>query len=346
MYSVDKTGYKNVLLNFHEQVEQAKGLLSQSNVKLEASRIKNILYIGMGGSGIVGELLNDVLFDNLKIPFQVVRGYQAPAYCSEETLVIASSYSGNTEETLSALESVIEGGAQIIALTSGGQLAEMAKTNGWGVIEVPAGFMPRQALGVMFFPLYHLLGEAGLVKHYEADLTSFIKFIKNIVKQNDYPSKTGHVFSMDLARTIQNKIPVIYSTAPYLKTISTRWQNQMHENGKSLAFRNVLPEMNHNEIVGWEMDAELLKNLIVIFLENEEPHPRIRQRIELSKKIIKDRGVQVVDIYSKGNTILEKIFSLVLMGDWVSYYLALAYKKDPADIKNIDYLKTEMAKLN
>ncbi len=346
MYSVDKTGYKNVLLNFHEQVEQAKTLLSESNVKIDASRIKNILYFGMGGSGIVGELLSDVLFDELKVPFQVVRGYSAPGYCSDETLVIVSSYSGNTEETLSALEAVMDSGATIIALTSGGKLAERAKAKNWGLIKVPTGFMPRQALGVMFFPLYHLLGESGLAKNYEADLKPFIKFIKNIAKQNDYPSKTGHVISMDLARTIQNKIPVIYSTAPYLKTISTRWQNQMHENGKSLAFRNVLPEMNHNEIVGWEMDPEQLKNLIVIFLENEEPHPRIRQRIELSKKIIKERGVQVVDIYSKGSTVLEKIFSLVLMGDWVSYYLALAYKKDPAEIKNIDLLKAEMAKLN
>lgn len=345
MYSVDKTGYKNVLLHFHEQVEQSSDLLSQSNISLDASRIKNIIYFGMGGSGIVGDLLNDVLFDTLTVPFQVVRGYLAPDFCSEETLVIASSYSGNTEETLSALEGVANSGAQIVALTSGGTLAEMSKANKWGLIEVPGGFMPRQALGVMFFPLYRLLGESGLAKEYEADLKPFIKFIKNIAKQNDYPSKTGHVFSMDLARTIQNNIPVIYSTAPYLKTISTRWQNQMHENGKSLAFRNVLPEMNHNEIVGWEMDAGLLKNLIVIFLENEEPHPRIRQRIELSKKIIKDRGVQVVDIYSKGSTILEKVFSLLLMGDWVSYYLALAYKKDPADIKNIDYLKEEMAKL-
>ncbi len=346
MYSVDKTGYKKVLLHFHEQVEQSSALLSKSNISLDSARIKNILYFGMGGSGIVGDLIHDVLFDELTVPFQVVRSYLAPAFCSKETLVIVSSYSGNTEETLSALEGVKESGAQIVALTSGGKLAELAKANNWGLIELPTGFMPRQALGVMFFPLYRLLGESGLSKNYEADLNSFIKFIKNLAKQNDYPSKTGHVFSMDLARTIQNKIPVIYSTAPYLKTISTRWQNQMHENGKSLAFRNVLPEMNHNEIVGWEMDAEQLKNLIVIFLENEDPHPRIRQRIALSKKIIKNRGVQVVDIYSKGSTVLEKVFSLLLMGDWVSYYLALAYKKDPADIKNIDFLKEEMAKLD
>jgi len=345
MYSVDKTGYKQVLMNFHQQVEQSGKIFFDSKIQLDVKRIKNILCFGMGGSGIGGEMLGDVLFDTLKVPMQVVRGYLAPGYCSEETLLIAASYSGNTEETLSALKAAEDSGAQIIALTSGGDLAKQALAKHWNLIRIPGGLMPRQAIGYLFFPLYHLFGSLGLAKNYSADLKMFIKFLKNLAVHNDYPNKAEHVFSLDLARTIQNKIPVIYSSAPYLRTISKRWQNQIHENGTSLAFANVLPEMNHNEIVGWDLDSDGLKELIVIFLENENPQPRIQQRIELSKKIIKERGVQVVDIYSKGSTVLEKVFSLLIMGDWVSYYLALAYKKDPADIKNIDFLKQEMAKL-
>ena len=345
MYSIDKTGYKQVLLNFHQQIEDGLQLFKESKVRLDSSRIKNILYFGMGGSGITGELLADVLFDELLIPLKVVRGYLSPAHCSSETLVIVSSYSGNTEETLSALQASMDKGAQILVITSGGKLAEMAAENDWSFIKIPSGLMPRQALGYLFFPLYHLLGSANLIQNYEKDLTKFIKFIADLNKKNDYPHAGQHVLSLDLARTIQGKIPVIYSTAPYLKTISKRWQNQIQENSKSPAFANNLPEMNHNEIVGWESQIDDLERFIVIFLENENPHPRIQKRIELSKKIIKERGIEVVDIYTCGTTVMEKVFSLIVLGDWMSYFLALAYKKDPATIKNIDFLKKEMAKL-
>lgn len=345
MYSVDKTGYKKVLLDFHKQIKAASDIYKKGAVKLDTSRIKNILYFGMGGSGIVGDLLNDVLFDELKVPLRIVRSYLSPASCNAETLLIVSSYSGNTEETLSALDAAKDSGAQILAITSGGKLAELAKANKWILIEIPGGLMPRQALGYLFFPLYHMLGAHNLLAEYQQDLKEFIRFVADLNKKNDYPNAEGHVLSMELAKTVHGKIPVLYSTAPYLNTISKRWQNQIQENGKSLAFANVLPEMNHNEIVGWELDIKGIQELIVIFLENEVPHPRIAKRIELSKKIIKNRGVKVVDIYSCGSTVMEKVFSLLVMGDWMSYYLALAYKKDPATIKNIDYLKKEMAKI-
>ena len=345
MYSVDKTDYKKVLLDFHKQINAASNIYKNSSINLDPKRIKNILYFGMGGSGIVGDLLNDVLFDELKVPIRIVRSYLSPASCNEDTLILVSSYSGNTEETLSALDAAKDSGAQVLTITSGGKLAELAEANNWSLITVPGDLMPRQALGYLFFPLYHMLGAQDLLINYEKDLSKFVKFVADLNKKNDYPNTEGRVLSMELAKTVQGKIPVLYSTAPYLNTISKRWQNQIQENGKSLAFANVLPEMNHNEIVGWELDVKGIHELIVIFLENETPHPRIAKRIELSKKIIKKRGVEVVDIYSCGNTIMEKVFSLLVMGDWMSYYLALAYKKDPATIKNIDFLKEEMSKI-
>lgn len=345
MYSIDKTGYKQVLLDYHQQIEAGLGLFKDSAVTIDGSRVKNILYFGMGGSAITGELLADVLFDDLLVPLTVVRGYLSPAYCTSETLLIVSSYSGNTEETLSALQASADKGAQILAITSGGKLEAWAAEKKWNLIRIPGGLMPRQALGYLFFPLYHMLGALKLLTNYEEDVSKFVKFIADLNKKNDYPHAGKHVLSLELARTIQGKIPVIYSTAPYLKTISRRWQNQVHENAKSPAFANNLPEMNHNEIVGWESDMEHLDRFIVVFLENENPHPRIQKRIELSKKIIKERGIEVVDIYTSGTTIMERVFSLIVLGDWMSYFLALAYKKDPATIKNIDFLKQEMAKI-
>jgi len=344
MYSVDKSDIKSILMDFHKQIRESRKLFEKADVKLNSKRIRNIVYFGMGGSAIAGDFLFDVFFDELNVPINVIRSYFAPSYCDEHTLIIVSSYSGNTEETVSAVNNALDKGAQVAAVTSGGEIAEMAAENKWNLISIPDGLPPRQALGYLFFTLYHLLGTFGLIKKYKKDLGNLARFVQNIAQHNEYPSKFGKVFSKNLAQSIKNKIPVFYSTTPYLSSAARRWKNQIQENSKSPAFANVLPEMNHNEIVGWEIDDIDVKKFIVIFLENEHAHPRIKRRIELSKKIIKKRGVQVVDIYSSGTTALEKVFSVVVLGDWVSYYLALAYKKDPAEIKNIDFLKEEMAK--
>lgn len=344
MFSMDKTGFKELLINFYTQVDVAPSLVEEANLQINSERIRQIVYLGMGGSAITGDLLNDVLFGQLNVPISVVRGYITPGYCSANTLVIACSYSGNTEETLSALQSLSGTGAQFLCVTSGGKLGKMASENNWGCISLPTGYPPRMALGFMFFTLYHALGQAGQFNGYDDDLASLSHFFQEEIKKHDINLRSGHVLAMELAKTIQHSIPVIYSSAPFLSTVSLRWQNQIHENAKALAFRNVLPEMNHNEIVGWEMDSDVRKNLLAIFLENETPHPRIKQRIKLSKRLIKSGGNKVVDIYSNGSNILEKVFSLVILGDWVSYYLAAFYKKDPVAIENINYLKEELAK--
>jgi len=329
MYSVDKAGINKILLSFYKQIEESETLYQSAEIKLDKKRIKNILYLGMGGSAIAGDLLKDIFFKELTVPVSVVRGYDTPAFCGKDTLVVVSSYSGNTEETLSAVEQAANTGAQILAVTSGGKLMKVAQDNKWALITIPPGLPPRQALGYLFFPLYHALGNLGIINKYTANLKSLVRFTKDLAKRNKYPQAEGHVLSYGLARIIRNKVPIIYSTAPYLQTVSRRWQNQMQENGKSMAFANVLPEMNHNEIVGWEQDTKAMSEFVVIFLENEDPHPRIKKRMDLSKKIIKKRGVKVVEVYTAGKTILEKVFSLVVLGDWVSYYLALGYKRIP-----------------
>ena len=344
MFSHDKTGFKQLLLNFHSQIDTAETIVKKAKLKIDASKINNILYLGMGGSAISGDLLSDVFFNDLKVPLNVIRSYTAPNFCNKNTLVITSSYSGNTEETLSAVNSVAETDAQVIVVTSGGEMAKIAKKNKWQILELPSGFPPRQALGLIFFSLYKVLGQAKLVESYIEDLTGFKEFVYHEIEKHDIVKHDGHVLAQELAKKIHNKIPVIYSSAPHLSVVSKRWQNQLHENSKSLAFCNVLPEMNHNEIVGWEMDPKISRSLIAIFLENQTVVPRIKERIELSKAIIKKQDIEVVDIYSSGNTILEKVFSLIILGDWVSYYLALLNEKDPIDIRNIDFLKQELAK--
>jgi glucose/mannose-6-phosphate isomerase len=345
MYSSDKSGFKEILTNFYKQISTSSNILKLAKIKIDGKKVKRVLYFGMGGSAIAGNLLYDILFDSCKVPIDVVRGYNSPAYCDEETLVIISSYSGNTEETISAAKEAIKGKPQIVAITSGGKIKELAEKHKWSLISIPSGLPPRQALGYIFFPLYLLLGKTGLVAKSQENLNQLASFAAEVACRNDSTCSDGHILSEELAKMVKGKIPMIYSAAPYFQTVSRRWQNQFHENSKSMAFSNVLPEMNHNEIVGWEQDTNVAKDLIVIFLEDEMVHPRVKVRIDLTKKIVKQKGVKIVDIYTQGKTLLEKIFYLIILGDWTTYYLALHYKKDPIQIKNIDYLKNELAKL-
>ncbi len=345
MYTLDKSDYKSILMKFHLQIEQSPQILEKAHINIDFSKVKNIIYLGLGASGLAGDLLHDVLFDCLKVPMNVIGGYFLPGYCTENTLVIASSYSGQTEEIVAATKKAIESPAQVLVVTSGGQMLELAQKHQLSLIQLPENFRSRHVLGLLFFPLYHFLGQHDLISNYQPDLGYLVKFVKEFSARNDYPAFNGHILSRSLAYTIENKIPVIYSTAPYLRSVSKSWKDEIEQKAKALAIAGVIPEMNHNEIVGWEWNSEVVKNFVTIFLENKDVDPRILRRIEISKEIIKKRGVEVVEVYADGKTRLEKVFSLVLLGDWMSYYLALLYKKDPTEIENVDYIRQKMAEM-
>ncbi len=346
MYSPDKSNFKKYLTDFYTQIDAGKKLSDSAGVSLNTENIQNIVYLGMGGSAIAGDLLKDTLFKQLHVPMTVHRTYHAPAFANGNSLVVACSYSGNTEEVLSAVDDVTGNGAQVLVISSGGTLSKRAAENGWPLITLPAGYPPRMALGFMFFSLYHTLGRNNLIDDYQEDLSSLGTFVKDETGKHDATRHDGHILALELAKTLHHHIPVLYSSSPFLQTISRRWQNQLHENGKVLAFRNVLPEMNHNEIVGWEMELPCMDNLMAVFLENENPMPRIKMRITHTIEVIKKSGVKLIEVYSSGETVFEKVFSLIVLGDWVSYYLALLNKKDPMHIANIDYLKQQLAQAN
>ena len=345
MYSFDKDNFKAFLKAFPGQIEKSQSLVDNAKLEINRESVQNIVYLGMGGSAIAGDIISDIYFDELTVPLNVIRSYEVPGYCNKNTLVIASSYSGNTEEAINAVKIAHQKGAQILAIASGGQLNGLAKKNNWSFISVPDGFPPRQAFGYSLFPIILSLIKMGIIKEENIDIAHMVQMVSSIVLRNDEESAEAKVLSKDLAIRIRNKIPIVYSLSPFLKGVTTRWKNQFQENSKSMAFNNVIPEMNHNEIVGWEMETDLLNNLIVIFLENHEIHPRVNERIRLTKNIIMDKGIDVVEIYSEGESRLEQAISLVATGDWVSYYLALLYEKNPISILNIDYLKSELKKL-
>ncbi len=343
MYSVDKENFKRYLIDFSKQIAESQEIFLKNEIQLNRA-LRNIIYLGMGGSAIAGDLIKEVLFDDLMLPLQIIRGYELPGYCSEKSLIIASSYSGNTEETLAAVKSAKKTGAQIVAITSGGELLKLAKRNKWPVLKVPEGIPPRQAFGYLFFLAYQIVLKTLKKKMSTEEIEYLTQFSESMIQISDEQSVEGKAFTKDIALRIKNKIPIIYSSAPYLATVATRWKNQFQENSKSMAFNNVIPEMNHNEIVGWEMGSLPKKNYIVLFLEYDKTPPRIQKRIQLTKSIIQDRGTEVIEIYAEGKNLLANVISLIIKGDWISYYLALFYEKNPASIVNIDYLKSELKK--
>jgi glucose/mannose-6-phosphate isomerase len=344
MYSVDKGNFKQFLLDFSRQISESQKIFKENGLKIKKGSVKNILYLGMGGSAIAGDIISDVLFNELTIPMQVIRGYQIPATCLKSTLIVASSYSGDTEETIHALGEAQKKGAQIIAITSGGKLIDLAKKNQWPYLLIPKGFPPREAFGYLFFLSYQVVCESIGKKLTENEFYELIHLAESIILTNNEETAKGKVFAKDLALRIKNKIPVIYASAPYLSSTATRWKNQFQENSKSMAFSNIIPEMNHNEIVGWEMKNRLLEDFLVIFLENKNENPRIDTRINLTKNIVRDRNIDIVEVYAEGTTLLQQVISLIIISDWVSYYLALLYEIDPASVVNIDYLKGELKK--
>jgi glucose/mannose-6-phosphate isomerase len=346
MYSVDKSNFKQYLIDFPHQISKAREIFASSDVNVNAEKITNVIVLGMGGSAISGDLLHDVYVDELKVPMTTVRGYAIPAYCSGNSLVLVFSYSGNTEETLAAARTAAGTGAQFVAITSGGELLKLAQENKWSLVQIPEGFPPRQAFGFLFVSGLLALNSAGLISVADNELNDLEHHCSTLVQRTNEQTAEASILCKDLAIRIKGKIPAVYGSTPLLSSIGKRWQNQFQENSKSMAFSNVLPEMNHNEIVGWEMESDSVNDFVVIFLEDQENHPRINARISLTKSIVRDRGVEVLEIYSEGNTRLERAVSLVVMGDWISYYLALLYEKDPIEILNIDYLKSELKKLS
>jgi glucose/mannose-6-phosphate isomerase len=344
MYSIDKDDFKRFLKKFPDQIKESENLFTAAKVKIVAKNFDNIIYFGMGGSAIAGDIYRSTFFDEIKLPFVVVRGYQCPNFCSNRSLVVVSSYSGNTEETIAAAQQAHKKGGHIVAITTGGKIEELAQKHSWKLIKIPAGLPPRQAFGYSFFPLIYLLNPVLKKKVDEKEVKDVLRLIRLMIKRNDEKTAEGKILSKDMAIEIHHRVPIIYTTAPYLESVAIRWKNQFQENSKSMAFHNVIPEMNHNEIVGWEMEHRCLKNFIVIFLETQDSQPRIRARIELTKKLIQKRGAEVVSLYAEGDSRLQHVLSLVCKGDWVSYYLALLYEKNPMDIVNIDLLKSELEK--
>ena len=329
---------RDLIASFPDQLKSAAESMAAQPLPTDIPRHENILVLGMGGSGIGGRFLSGLLGDSAGVPIASGHDYRIPAWVGPSTLVIACSYSGNTEETLAALDAAVAKGAQVRALTSGGRLGELATQHGWPVLTVPGGHPPRSQFGWAVTGLLHHFAALG---HAPSDAPNVLADVgeaaqllvdrgESIISQADR-----------WADLLADKTPMLYGDAA-LEPVLIRWRQQLNENAKRLCNHHVFPEMNHNELVGWESGDE---SIAALFLHTGEDHARTAERMRLCKAIFSEAGASVEEVQAEGATRLQRWMHLVHLGDWLSLLMAEKAGVDPVDIRHINYLKGELAKM-
>ncbi|TAF65150.1 MAG: bifunctional phosphoglucose/phosphomannose isomerase [Cytophagales bacterium] len=301
--------------------------------------IENIVIAGMGGSGIGGNLVQQWVYNHAKIPIFSAKTYTLPAFVGAKTLFIASSFSGSTEETLEALQIAENKGAQIAIISSGGTAIERAQAKKYPHIQIPQEApSPRAFIGYSFVQIMYLLYHQGFIGNYfEQPLQEATQLIAN--KQVQIKAKAE-----EIAQFLYQKEPIIYS-ATEQEAVVLRLQQQINENAKQLCHYNTLPEMNHNELVGWGLAEQNYQHKAIITVRSQFEVPRVTKRFEISKPIWETKNPNCLEINPIGNTLIEEHIYLIHLFDWTSYYLALLNQVDPFPVEVINHLKNELAKV-
>lgn len=323
---------RELVASFPRQLQEALEIGKSANLKPAERSITNLVIIGLGGSGIGGTVVGEILFDQSPVPIQPIKDYQVPNYINENTLVIVSSYSGNTEESLMAMKAAEAKGAMIACITSGGSLLDHAKSKGYNFIQVPGGNPPRSMFAYSFTQLLFL------TKHYGLHQLDVVSELSNSVTLLE--SESIEKEALDIAKALEGKSPVIYACAGY-EGVAVRLRQQINENAKLLCWHHVIPEMNHNELVGWKDQRE---DIQAVLLRNTDDFERNQTRVEINKGIIEPKSNPSLEIWSKGESKVQRVLYHVHFGDWVSVHLGEMRNVDLVEVKVIDYLKGELAK--
>ncbi|MFC1804556.1 bifunctional phosphoglucose/phosphomannose isomerase [Candidatus Omnitrophota bacterium] len=342
---LDKSGMLGLLLEFPLQCIRAKEIAAGAKILFEKRDFRKIVFAGLGGSAIGADLVRSYLYFESKIPVLVFREYDLPGFVDESTLVFISSYSGNTEETLSAFRQAKEKNATIVAISSDGSLKESAAEYGLSFIEIPKGLPPRCALGYLSLIPLCILSRLRLIKKIDPQINSLVATLDELKKRSLRPgiAKKDNI-AKSIASRLYNKFAVIYAPCVHFDVTAVRMRGQLNENSKALASSHVFPEMNHNEIVGWQNPKKVFKKLSVVMLRDGKMHPRTSKRMDITREMIKQEGVDVTEVNSRGDNLLSRIFSLIYIGDFISFYLAILYGIDPTPVERVTYLKKELAK--
>ncbi|MHB8657287.1 MAG: bifunctional phosphoglucose/phosphomannose isomerase [Solirubrobacteraceae bacterium] len=337
--AVDAAGQLDDILGMPDQLRDALWRVQSAPVSAEDAR-DGLVVAAMGGSAVGGALARAALGDRALRPIVLARGYALPPWTTPETLVLCASYSGNTEETLAAYEAARALGAQRVVSTTGGRLAAEARSDRVPVIPLPGGFQPRAAVAYSLVVALEMAGLCGAGQRLHSEIDVAAAHLEQLVAQWG-PEGPDEGLAKVLARGLHGTIPQICGaglTAP----IAYRWKSQCNENAKVPAFASELPELDHNEICGWEGAWEL-GSFSAVFLDDSDLHPRIQQRIELTRGLIAGFGAPTYRVEGVGQTRVERLVSLVLLGDLVSLYLAVLRGVDPTPVATIGHLKQALS---
>ncbi len=313
------------------------------SVRIPYKLPKNVIVAGMGGSAIGGELLKDWLYDRASIPIEVCRDYTLPAYANENSLVVAVSYSGETEETLSAFLEAVKRRCMIATMSSGGHLQTSAKKLKTPHITIPPGLVPRAAIAYTFFPLVVLMEKIGVVRETAKEIEEALRVLQKLSEENGFRVPLESNEAKKLATGIEGTVPIVYGFRQY-SAVARRLKCQFNENSKVPSKFDVFSELNHNEVVGWEAPKSLTKAFSAIFIRDPAEPPEITQRIEVTKRIVSPKVSKTLEIQAVGKQKLARMLSAMYVGDFASIYLALLRGVDPTPTKTIARLKREMKK--
>lgn len=315
--------------------KQWQQLVQEFSLQLEPRSFDNIILAGMGGSALAALIIQS--WPGFSRPFEIVRNYDLPAYVSLKTLFFASSYSGNTEETVSALEAAEQRGAYIVIITSGGKLAEIAKIKNYPLLLLPTGFQPRHATLYSLKAIITVLDKFGITKNQTTELAGKAKLLESITKQWAPDIPTDKNQAKQIAKELIGKSIVIYS-GPLLFPAAYKWKISFNENAKHIAWCNQLPEFNHNEILGWT-EQPVQKPYAVVHIRSNLEHPRVQKRFEITLQLLSGKWPAPIVIAPKGDDLLEQLLWTIALGDFVSLYLALLNGLNPTPVDLIEKLK-------
>jgi glucose/mannose-6-phosphate isomerase len=337
--TVDRSDQLGYILNLPEHLRDAQWRVESANLEPHDAP-GGLVVAGMGGSAIGGDLALAALGDRASRPIMVTRDYGLPPWITPEATVLCSSYSGNTEEALAVFEAAGALGTRRIVTTSGGQLALDARAGGVPVVPLPGGFQPRAAVAYSLVVAIEVAGLCGVGERLHTEIDVAAAHAERLVEEWG-PDSPDHSLAKELARELHGTVPQI-AGAGLTVPVAYRWKTQINEQAKVPSFSHELPELDHNEIVGWEGAGELGR-FSAIFLDDSDLHPRVRQRIELTRGLIAANAVATYRIDSVGESRIERLVSLVLLGDLVSLYLAVLRGVDPGPVAVIERLKSALA---
>ena len=340
--SLDKSGMGSQIRGLPGQCRQAWDKASLFNLPSDYSQVDKVVILGMGGSAIGGDLLRALTASLSKPLVLVQRDYNLPDWVDEKTLLIGASYSGNTEETLSAFTQALKKNCKKLVISTGGRLTELAHRNGVPIFVIEHVSPPRAALGYSLLPLLAIMQNLGFISGEAVEVDGMVSALKMMCQLWQQDSPQDHNQAKMLASRLYDKVVVIYG-AGILTDVARRWKTQINENSKQWAFFETLPELNHNAVLGYRYPPGTADHIYVLFLRCQSLHPRTLIRYEVTGELLEQNHIPFQYVDSQGGNDLRHVMNLVLLGDWVSYYLAMLNGIDPSPVPEIDLLKKRLA---